>query len=203
MDWQLDPAEVRVLGALLEKEIATPEYYPLSLNALVNACNQKSNREPVVAYDDETVEDALERLRLKALASRITGRDSRVPKHEQRFTEKYNLGRREAAILCVLMLRGPQTPGELRGRSERLHTFDDLDEVESTLGRLAEMEFVKKLPRQTGFKEQRWTHLLSGDVAIPEEPGERQVAAPSRVDQLAADLAALRREFDEFKKKFE
>src|ERR1035441_8005824 len=142
MDWQLDTAEVRVLGALLEKEISTPEYYPLSLSALVNACNQKSNRDPVVAYDDDTVEDALERLRLKGLTSRITGRDSRVPKHEQRFTEKYNLGRREAAILCVLMLRGWQTPGELRGRSERLHTFDDLDEVESTLGRLTEMEYV-------------------------------------------------------------
>src|ERR1039458_2900725 len=176
MDWQLDTAEVRVLGALLEKEISTPEYYPLSLNALVNACNQKSNRDPVVAYDDDTVEDALERLRLKGLASRITGRDSRVPKHEQRFTEKFNPGRREAAILCVLMVRGPQTPGELRGRSERLHTFDDLDEVESTLGHLVEINFVKKLPRQTGFKEQRWTHLLSGDVAISEEPGERQAA---------------------------
>jgi uncharacterized protein YceH (UPF0502 family) len=205
MDWQLDTAEVRVLGALLEKEIATPEYYPLSLNALVNACNQKSNRDPVVAYDDDTVEDALERLRLKGFASRITGRESRVPKHEQRFSEKFNLGRREAAILCVLMLRGWQTPGELRGRSERLHTFDDLDEVESTLGRLTEMEFVKKLPRQTGFKEQRWAHLLSGDVAVSEEAQERAPAAPggTRVDQLAADLAALRREFDEFKKRFE
>ena len=194
-----------MLGALLEKEIATPEYYPLSLNALVNACNQKSNRDPVVAYDDDTVEDALERLRLKGFASRITGRESRVPKHEQRFSEKFNLGRREAAILCVLMLRGWQTPGELRGRSERLHTFDDLDEVESTLGRLTEMEFVKKLPRQTGFKEQRWAHLLSGDVAVSEEAQERAPAAPggTRVDQLAADLAALRREFDEFKKRFE
>jgi hypothetical protein len=193
MDWQLDTAGARVLGALLEKEIATPEYYPLSLNALVNACNQKSNREPVVAYDEVTVEDALERLRLKGLASRITGRDSRVPKHEQRFTEKYNLGRREAAILCVLMLRGPQTPGELRGRSERLHEFDGLDAVESTLGHLAEMEFVKKLPRQTGFKEQRWTHLLSGDVMVVDESDERHAApAGTRVDQLAADLAALR-----------
>jgi uncharacterized protein YceH (UPF0502 family) len=204
MDWQIDTAEVRVLGALLEKEIATPEYYPLSLNALVNACNQKSNREPVVAFDEDTVEDALERLRLKGLASRITGRDARVPKHEQRFTEKFNLGRREAAILCVLMLRGPQTPGELRGRSERLHEFDDLDAVESTLAHLAEMEFVKKLPRQTGFKEQRWAHLLSGDVVFSEEADERQAApAGTRVDQLAADLAALRREFEEFKKKFE
>jgi len=205
MDVQLDSAEVRVLGALLEKEIATPEYYPLSLNALVNACNQKSNREPVVSYDEATVEDALERLRLKGLAMRITGRDSRVPKHEQRFTEKYNLGRREVAVLCVLMLRGPQTPGELRGRTERLHTFDDLDAVESTLARLGEMGYVVKLPRQAGFKEQRWAHLFSGDVPAAEDAGDAAPAAhaPSRVDQLAADLAALRREFEEFKKRFE
>src|SRR5437016_2613234 len=130
MDWQLDAAEARVLGSLLEKEIATPEYYPLSLNALVNACNQKSNREPVVSYDEDTVEQALEELRNKGLALRISGRDSRVPKHEQRFTEKFNLGRREAAIVCVLLLRGPQTVGELRGRSERLYQFDDLEAVE-------------------------------------------------------------------------
>src|ERR1700747_3496011 len=110
MDWQLDAAEARVLGSLLEKEIATPEYYPLSLNALVNACNQKTNREPVVSYDDGIVEQALGGLRLKGLALRITGRDSRVPKHGQRFTETMNLGRREAALICVLLLRGPQTP---------------------------------------------------------------------------------------------
>jgi uncharacterized protein len=128
MEWQLDAAEVRVLGALLEKEIATPEYYPLSLNGLVNACNQKSNREPVVSYGEDIVEDALAGLRAKSLAVRITG-DSRVPKHAQRFTETLNLGRREAAILCVLMLRGPQTVGELRGRSERLYAFDDLEAV--------------------------------------------------------------------------
>src|ERR1700681_4117920 len=108
MDWQLEASEVRVLGSLLEKEIATPEYYPLSLNALVNACNQKSNREPVVSYDDDTVEKALESLRLKGLAVRISGRDTRVPKHGQRFTETQNLGRREAALICVLLLRGPQ-----------------------------------------------------------------------------------------------
>src|ERR1700676_589461 len=148
MDFQLDPVEVRVLGALLEKEIATPEYYPLSLNALVNACNQKSNREPEVSYDDETVESALTTLRDKGLSLRSTGRNSRVPKHAQRFTEKFNLGRREAAVMCELMVRGPQTVGELRGRTERLYTFDDLEAVESTLHRLAEMEFVKQLPRQ-------------------------------------------------------
>src|SRR5438105_4089306 len=140
MDWQLDAAEARVLGSLLEKEIATPEYYPLSLNALVNACNQKSNREPVVSYDEDIVEAALEGLRAKGLASRITGADTRVPKHEQRFMEKCNLGRREVAVMCVLMLRGPQTVGELRGRTERLYAFDDLEAVESTLQRLAEMD---------------------------------------------------------------
>src|SRR5947208_8964485 len=137
MDWQLDPVELRVLGALMEKEIATPDYYPLSLNALVNACNQKSNREPVVSYDEEIVETALAGLRKQGLCMRVSG-DSRVPKHEQRFTERDNLGRREAAVLCVLMLRGPQTVGELRGRTERLYTFEDLEGVESTLNRLAE-----------------------------------------------------------------
>jgi uncharacterized protein YceH (UPF0502 family) len=162
MDFELDAVEARVLGALLEKEIATPEYYPLSLNALVNACNQKSNRDPVVSYDDDTVEQALESLRAKGLSLRSTGRDSRVPKHAQRFTEKFNLGRREAAVLCVLLLRGPQTVGELRGRTERLYTFDDLEAVESTLRHLDESTFVTLLPRQPGFKEQRWAHLLCG-----------------------------------------
>ena len=142
MDWQLDAVEVRVLGSLMEKEVTTPDYYPLSLNALVNACNQKSNRDPVVSYDDDTVEDALLTLREKGLAQRITGRDSRVPKHAQSFTERFNLGRREAAVMCVLMARGPQTVGELRGRTERRYNFDDLEAVESTLHRLAEMEFV-------------------------------------------------------------
>src|SRR5690349_9971969 len=156
---RLDSSEVRVLGALLEKEIATPDYYPLSLNALVNACNQKSNREPVVNYDEDTVETALTGLRAIGMAVRITG-DSRVPKHGQRFTEKYNLGRREAAILCVLFLRGPQTSGELRGRTERLYEFDDLESVESTISKLAEMGFVTTLPRQAGFKEPRHAHLF-------------------------------------------
>jgi uncharacterized protein YceH (UPF0502 family) len=207
MDWQLDATEARVLGALLEKEITTPDYYPLSTNALVNACNQKSNREPVVAYDDDTVEEALDNLRNKGLAMRVTG-DGRVPKHEQRFTEKYNLGRREAALLCVLMLRGPQTVGELRGRSERLYSFDDLESVEATLTRLSEMEYVKKLPRRAGFKEQRWAQLLAGDV---EEVGEEAAAAPAergpgdreRIAKLEADFAALRQEFEEFRRRFE
>jgi uncharacterized protein YceH (UPF0502 family) len=210
MDLQLDPAEARVLGSLLEKEIATPEYYPLSLNALVNACNQKSNREPVVSYDDATVEEALESLREKGLAMRISGRDSRVPKYEQRFTEKFNLGRREAALICVLLLRGPQTIGELRGRTERLYQFDDLEAVESTLHRLGEMEFTRQLPRQPGYKEQRYGHLLSGDVEVftPSEPDAAPAAArPSpdhdRLAALEGALAELRREFDDFRRRFE
>jgi len=207
MDWQLDAAESRVLGALLEKEITTPDYYPLSVNALVNACNQKSNREPVVSYDEDTVEEALQNLRTKGLSMRVTG-DGRVAKHEQRFTEKFNLGRREAALLCVLMLRGPQTVGELRGRSERLHNFDDLESVETTLSHLAGMEFVKKLPKRTGYKEQRWAHLLAGDV---EEAGEEAMPAHAdrgsgdrdRIAKLEADFAALRQEFEEFRRRFE
>ena len=206
MDWQLDAAEARVLGSLLEKEIATPDYYPLSLNALVNACNQKSNREPVVSYDEDTVETALEGLRGKGLALRTIGGDSRVPKHSQRFTEKFNLGRREAAVLCVLMLRGPQTVGELRGRSERLYQFDGLEAVESTLNRLAEMEFVKKLPRQTGYKEQRWAQLLAGDVEVAEEAAptvERGSSDRERLAALERELAELKRAFEEFRRSFE
>src|ERR1039458_4532137 len=179
MDWQLDAAELRVLGALMEKEKTTPEYYPMSLNALVNACNQKSNRDPVVNYDEETVETALDGLRAKGLSSRISG-GSRVPKHEHRFTERCNLGRRGEAVLCVLMLRGPQTVGELRGRTERLYNFDDLESVDNTLHRLAEIGFVKKLPRQTGYKEQRWAQLLAGDVEVAEEAEAEAETPPAR-----------------------
>ena len=204
MDWQLDAAEVRVLGALMEKEAATPEYYPLSLNGLVNACNQKSNREPVTAYDEATVEAALEGLRAKGLAMRVTGRDSRVAKHEQRFSERFNLGRREGAILCVLMLRGLQTVGELRGRTERLYTFDDLEGVESTLHKLAEAGFVKQLPRQAGYKEPRWAQLLAGEVESAEEAPaaqapERGPSDRERIARLEHELAELRREFEEFR----
>jgi len=216
MDWQLDAPEARVLGSLLEKEIATPEYYPLSLNALVNACNQKSNREPVVAYDEDVVEVALAGLRAKGLAVRITG-DSRVPKHGQRFTETLNLGRREAALICLLLLRGPQTVGELRGRSDRLYSFDDLEAVESTLQRLAEAGLVKRLARAPGSRESRHAHLLCGDVAAVEDVGfESASSRPSareerglpeaveeRIAGLERELAMLRREFDEFRRNFE
>jgi len=205
MDWQLSAEEVRVLGALMEKEIATPDYYPLSLNALINACNQKSNREPPVNYDEATVDAALQELRAKGLSMRITG-DGRVAKHEQRFSERQNLGRREAALMCVLMLRGPQTPGELRGRTERLYQFEDLEGVESTLNRLAESGFVKLLPRQTGYKEQRWAHLLSGDVELAEEAApsaERGSSSADRIAALEQEVAELKRQFEDFRRRFE
>ena len=203
MDWQLSAEEVRVLGALMEKEIATPDYYPFSLNALLNACNQKSNREPPVSYDEDTVETALSGLRAKGLAMRITG-DGRVAKHEQRFTERENLGRREAALMCVLMLRGPQTPGELRGRTERLYSFEDLEGVESTLHRLAETGYVKQLPRQVGYKEQRWAHLLAGDVEVTEEASaERMPSSADRLSALEQEVAELKRQFEEFRRRFE
>jgi uncharacterized protein YceH (UPF0502 family) len=209
MDWQLEATETRVLGSLMEKEITTPEYYPLSLNALVNACNQKSNRDPVVNYDDDDVEHALELLRAKGLAVRISGRDSRVPKHGQRFTESLNLGRREAAVICLLLLRGPQTVGELRTRSERLYPFDDLEAVEHTLERLAEMGFTKKLPRQPGFKESRYAHLLSGDIEVTEEGpvavavAEAGPSLKERVAALEEEMAEMKRRFEEFKRNFE
>ncbi len=206
MDLELDAVELRVLGCLIEKEIATPDYYPLTLNALVNACNQKSNRDPVVDYGEDAVEAALSGLREKGLALRVTARESRTPKHEERFTEKFNLGRREVALLCVLMLRGPQTPGELRGRAERLFEFDGLEAVENTLARLDEMGFVRKLPRRPGFKEARYAHLLAGDVGETIESAPLSEAAPSdkaRIQALESALAELRREFDDFKRSFE
>jgi uncharacterized protein YceH (UPF0502 family) len=216
---QLDDVEVRVLGALMEKEIATPEYYPLSLNALVNACNQKSNREPAVSYDEDTVETALDGLRAKGLAARISGHDMRVPKHSHRLSEVINLGRREAAVLCVLMLRGPQTAGELRGRTERLYPFDDLEAVDACLVRLMEWEpepLVTRLPRQVGYKEVRYAHLLSGEpqaispaAPMAQAPGVRESRDDSAkllqatVDRLEAEVADLKRQFADFKKQFE
>jgi len=204
-EFELDAVETRVLGALMEKEAATPEYYPLSLNALVNACNQKSNRDPVVSYDDETVEDALDRLRAKGLAARISGPDMRVPKHAHRLSEVFNLGRRESAVLCVLMLRGPQTPGELRARTERMYHFEDLPAVEACLNRLAEWEsgpLVRKLPRQPGFKEARYAQLLSGEPAAVVEEQAAPAAAP-RLEQLQEAVNDLQREVAELKRQLE
>lgn len=202
----LDPAEVRVLGALLEKEATTPEYYPLSLNALVNACNQKSNRDPVVDYDEDTVYDAVNRLRERKFAVVVTG-SGRVNKYAQRISETLNLGRRELAILATLLLRGPQTLGEIKDRSERMFSFCDAGEVELVLDRLAEwpsMPLVRKLPRQPGQKEARYTHLLSGEPALDALTAESSAPAPqTRVAQLEQELHKLRAEFDALKKRFD
>jgi uncharacterized protein YceH (UPF0502 family) len=202
--------EVRVLGALIEKEITTPEYYPLSLNALVNACNQKSNRDPVVSYDDDEVERALASLRARGFALRSTGSGSRVPKHAHRFSEQLNPDRRETAILCELMLRGPQTAGELRTHTERMHRFDDTGEVETVLERLIERtpdSLVMRLPRRTGEKEVRFAHLLSGALAIAEDEKQETSPAPSppradRVGQLETEIVRLRDELELLKAQF-
>ena len=172
MELQLDSVEARVLGSLLEKETTTPDYYPLSLNALINACNQKSNRDPVMSLDEAAVHEGLDGLSRKGLAGPTGTAESRVTKYEHRIGEVFNLGRRESALLCVLLLRGPQTPGELRGRGERMHRFDDLGEVVSTLNRMAELQppLVKVLPRQPGTKEARFAHLLCGNVDSWEPP---------------------------------
>ena len=191
----LHPVEVRVLAALMEKESTTPEYYPMSLNALVNACNQKSNRQPVVSYDEDTVNNGLELLREKKLAAVIYS-GGRVPKHAQRISEFLNLGRREAALLCTLMLRGPQTLGELRDRSDRMYHFDDLDQAQLCLDHLAEAELAVKLARQPGQKESRYAHLLSGEVAA-EATAEMPVETEERADRLTAlesEVAELRQE---------
>ena len=203
----LDPAEVRVLGALLEKEAATPEYYPLSLNALVNASNQKSNRDPVVEYDEDTVYDAVNRLREKKLAVTITG-SGRVNKYAQRISETLNLGRRELAVLCTLLLRGPQTLGEIKDRSERMFSFADPAEVESVLEKLAEWPptaLVTKLARQPGQKEARYSHLLSGEPRREAAIADTAASAtpPTRVAQLEHELQQLRAEFNELKKRFD
>ena len=211
MDLQLSDTEVRVLGALVEKEITTPEYYPLSLNALVNACNQKSNREPVTNLDEDAVRKALRSLTDLFLVRAASG-DSRVAKYEHRLNELYNFHRHEIAVLCVLMLRGPQTPGELRTRTERMYAFEDLDAVHSALNLLMRREppLVKVLPRHPGTKESRFTHLLSGDsvpAAVAElEPGVEREAVVSgqteRITQLEGEVAELRRELETLREQF-
>lgn len=202
MDLKLDAGEVRVLGCLLEKEVTTPEYYPLSLNALVNACNQKSNRDPVVHFEEDAVEGILYSLREKGLSLNITGAGSRVPKYGHRLSEKLNLGRRELALLCELMLRGPQTLGELRTRADRMHHFDDTAEVEAVLERIPEL--VTKLPRRPGEKEARYAHLFSGTPDIPAAESEETAPVPrvDRIAELEAEVTQLRRELDDLKQQF-
>jgi uncharacterized protein len=214
----LNEVECRVLGSLVEKEITTPEYYPLSLNALVNACNQKSNRDPETNLDEAAVRQALHSLDGQSLVRSVSAADSRVTKYEHRLQEAFNFYRHEIAILCVLLLRGPQTPGELRTRAERMHHFEDLNAVQSSLQHLMKREppLVKILPRQPGTKEARYAHLLSGDVEVREtkHAAEPQVSTASldgdqiarleeEVASLRKDIAELRQQFAAFRKQFE
>src|ERR1035437_176443 len=204
----LTPAEGRVLGALIEKEVTTPDYYPLSLNALMNACNQRSNREPVMDLDEEDVRQALHGLEDLKLAGRARA-DGRVAKYEHWLGEAFNFSRAETALICVLLLRGPQTPGELRGRTERMHRFDELTDVQAGLQKLMEREpsLVAVLPRQPGTKESRYTHLLSGGVEAAiaaagtgfaiREPGQEtalDAGQEERIAKLESTVADLRRE---------
>ncbi len=210
MNIVLNEVETRVLGALIEKDITTPDYYPLSLNALVNACNQKNNRDPVMNLDEDAVRQALESLQQNRLAGPARGADSRVTKYEHRSQEVFNFTRGETAIICVLLLRGPQTPGELRGRSERMHRFEELDDVQSTLQRLMQRDppLVRVLPRQPGTKESRYAQLLSGNleewdaVAVHDAAAERTPMRSYRSEGLEIEIAELRREVEELKQQF-
>ena len=223
MNLILSAVEARVLGSLIEKEITTPEYYPLSLNALLNAANQKSNRDPVMDLDEETVRRAIHSLNREGLA-RSAATDSRVPKFEHRLAEVFNFHRHEIALLCVLLLRGPQTPGELRTRTDRLYHFEDLGAVHSALNLLMNRQpsLVKVLPRQPGTKELRYVHLLSGDVEVPASRAAHADASSSgrqtegtfpdldrlakledEVGDLRAEVADLKSQLAAFQKQFQ
>ena len=216
MDLQLNEVEARVLGALIEKDITTPDYYPLSLNALVNACNQKNNREPVMSLDENAVRDALESLQQRNLAGPASGADSRVTKYEHRLQEAFNFTRGETAIVCVLLLRGPQTPGELRGRTERMFRFETLDDVQSTLQRLMQREppLAKILLRQPGTKEARYMQLFSGNIQeadmprIPASPvtehdNDRLSGLEEEVRDLRKEVADLKEQIATLRRQFE
>jgi uncharacterized protein len=211
----LNAVEARILGCLVEKDITTPDYYPLTLNSLVNACNQSSNRDPVVSYGEADVLRGLDRLRDKKLAFVFQGADSRVAKFGHRVTESLELARPETAIVCVLLLRGPQTPGEIRGRTARMHEFPSLEATEASLAALMTRvpePLVARLARQAGMKEQRYAHLLGGEVSISAPAAAVEAAAPvqaenerlSRLEQesvaLRAEVGELRRQLDDLKR---
>jgi uncharacterized protein YceH (UPF0502 family) len=218
----LTVVELRVLGSLIEKQITTPEYYPLTLNALTLACNQKNNRNPVTAYSETTVAEAVESLRVKNLTYVFYGSNSRVPKYKHVMPEIFHLSHSELSLMCVLMLRGPQTVGELHGRSARLFDFRGLEDVEETLSLLSTKDpepLVIRLPRQPGQKETRFTHLLAGEIDIetiaaeaqaPREAGtgrqgtgERIAHLEQEVERISEEMQGLQRQFEEFKKQFE
>lgn len=205
--------EARVLGCLMEKAMATPEYYPLSLNALTHACNQKSNRDPVVSWNAQTVEGAVNGLEKNGWVNRSTV--GRVPKYEEIFTRQHNMVASEAAVLCVLLLRGPQTPGAIRSRTDRLHLFDSLEKLQETLDRLCEWGHVHRLERLPGHKECRYAHLLAGeadddaepsDATDPVEPpgiADRLMRMDAELQTLKDDLTDLRAAFESFRQQFE
>lgn len=203
MEPVLNEFELRVLGALVEKQIVTPDYYPLTLNALVNACNQKNHRDPVVAYDETTVQRALDSLREKKLAYTFHGSEARAVKYGHVFPKSYELNEEETALMCVLILRGPQTPGELRSRTAHLHQFESLARVEELLLGLSSRPdpLVVKLARQTGARESRFAHLLGGEVqadAVVVKSSE-----PSKLDRLEEEVISLRQEVAELRELFE
>jgi len=200
VDQILSDTEVRVLGSLIEKEITTPDYYPLSLNALVAACNQSSNRNPVTHFDEATVAGATDSLREKKLIHLVERSESRVTRYRHVLYEAMNLGRPAIAVMCVLMLRGPQTVGEIRTRSNRLYDFSTLEEVETTLNSLMSREppLIVRLPRQSGQKEVRYAHLLSGEVNLTEPEAE-----PDRITKLEKEVEDLKKQFEQFRKQFE
>jgi uncharacterized protein YceH (UPF0502 family) len=214
MQLALTTIESRVLGALIEKEITTPEYYPLSLNALTNACNQKSNRDPVLRVEESDVRKALNHLEYQSLVRSVSSTDSRVTKFEHRLQDAFNFYRPEVAIICELLLRGPQTPGELRTRASRMHAFEDLESIHSALSRLEKREppLVTVLPRQPGTKEARYAHLLgSAPPVAPSAPAhataarDHDVAAPSsneRIEALVAEVAELRSQISDLQSQF-
>ena len=211
----LDEIEARIVGCLIEKEATTPDYYPLTLNALMAACNQKSNRFPVVEYDEQTINKTLEKLRDKNIVYVFYGSTSRVPKYKHILPKLLEIDRHEVAILCVLMLRGFQTIGELRERTQRIYEFESLEEVHQTLDELMKREtpLVVELPKQAGQKERRFAHLLSGEISAealehvaftPTQAKQEQIAKlEAEVEELKTDFAKLRAEFEEFKKQFD
>ncbi len=209
MDVILNEYELRVLGSLVEKQISTPEYYPLTLNALTNACNQKNHRDPAVSYDEETVARALNSLKEKNLAYPFHGSDARATKYGHLFPKGFDLNEAEVAVMCVLILRGPQTPGELRSRSAHLHKFDQLNDVEAALQGLSSREqpLVLRLPRQAGARESRFAHLLAGEINVDEITSSPKQEMQPRADQesiarLEAEINSLRQELTELKAQF-
>ncbi len=217
MSEQINATEARILGSLVEKQLTTPEYYPLTLNTLVNACNQKNNREPVMSLDEATVSKALDSLRDRNLVYVFYGSTSRVPKYKHMLPSVYELEPDEVAVMAVMLLRGPQTLGELRTRTERMHEFSNLGEVQETLDRLMRRDdpLVIKLPVLQGQKEARFAHLLSGEIdvdalAVQMATPRRSGGDPERMEKLEEEVAALRLEveslkatFEEFRKQFE